>query len=350
MRACRRSCSGFGWAGGLVAVLLAAAAAAPAAEASALTPPAPSPPSSVTDEEHVAKGEVQFDNQWVPIDDLSKDCQAARDQLTGLNSQVDAMRGPLAKLQYQLRKIKTQSELEERPIRADLAQAKAKQREYQQALNSEPPPPPRLTPMPPQPPQINYRYPIVGKETPIEEWRRKSAAIKAKNDQLMQKYQQELEQHKNTQNEAKQGLPAVLAKIKQDEDQLQKIADDCQAKEAPILENHKGLADEMAALVRQTTVLESRVKAMEAAIGAAPESVRFKHDLIEWEGVFYPLADLEKLYTETQAEIVRVNQQMKAEAEAAGRPLPANWRHPQQDRMDALKVLVDRAKKGQAPK
>ena len=361
MRACLRLCSGFGWAGGLVAVLLAAAAvalaaaaaAAPGAETSALTPSAPSPPSSVTDEEHVAKGEVQFDNQWVPIDDLSKDCQAARDQLTGLNSQVDAMRGPLAKLQYQLRKIKTQSELEERPIRADLAQAKAKQREYQKALNAKAPTPPQLTPMPPQPPQppqINYGYHIVGKETPIEEWRRKSAAIKAKNDQLMQKYQQELEQHKNTQNEAKQGLPAVLAKIKQDEDQLQKIADDCQAKEAPILENHKGLADEMAALVRQTTVLESRVKAMEAAIGAAPESVRFKHDLIEWEGVFYPLADLEKLYTETQAEIVRVNQQMKAEAEAAGRPLPANWRHPQQDRMDALKVLVDRAKKGQAPK
>ena len=45
MRACRRSCSGFGWAGGLVAVLLAASAAALAAAAAAApATPAPAAP------------------------------------------------------------------------------------------------------------------------------------------------------------------------------------------------------------------------------------------------------------------------------------------------------------------
>ena len=350
MHACRRSCSGFGWAGGLVAVLLAASAGALAAAAAAAMAAEASPAPSTSDEEHVAKGEVQFDNQWVPIDDLSKDCQAARDQLTGLNSQVDAMRGPLAELQHQLRKIKTQSELEERPIRADLAQTKVKQREYQQALNAKPPTPPRLTPVPPQPAQINYGARIGSVETAMDKWRRTSAEIKAQNDQLTQKYQQDLEQFKNTQKEAKQELPAILAKIKQDEVQLKKIAADLETQQAPILEKHKALADEMTALVHQASALETRIQNMAAAIGTAPETVRFKHDLVEWEGVFYPLADLEKLYTETQTEIDRVNQQMKAEAEAAGRSLPANWRHPQQDRMDALKALLKRVKDIRAAK
>ena len=35
---------------------------------------------------------------------------------------------------------------------------------------------------------------------------------------------------------------------------------------------------------------------------------------------------------------------MKAEAAAAGRPLAADWRHPQQDRMDALGALLARAR------
>jgi hypothetical protein len=35
---------------------------------------------------------------------------------------------------------------------------------------------------------------------------------------------------------------------------------------------------------------------------------------------------------------------MKAEAKAAGQPLADNWRHPQQDRLDALGALISRAK------
>jgi len=39
---------------------------------------------------------------------------------------------------------------------------------------------------------------------------------------------------------------------------------------------------------------------------------------------------------------------LKAEAVAGGPPMPADWRHPQQDRMDALKALIAKAKAAQA--
>ena len=359
MHACHRSYSGFGWAGGLVAVLLAAsagalaaaAAAAPAAEASALTPPAPAPASSATDEEHVAKGEVQFDNQWVPIDNLFKDYQTARTQLQGLNSQVDAPRGRMDELQHQLNEMKNQSAVQERPIHVELSKAKAKQREYQKVLNAKAPTPPQPRPMPPPPAQTNYtnQYSQYGTD-PQAQWRQNVAAIQAQNQQLTQQYKQALDAYKKTQDEAKKEMPKIQATIAQDEVQLKKITGDLETQQAPTANKFKAVSDEMGAILRQANTLAARIQNMEAAMRAAPDDLRFAHGIVEWEGVFYPLADLEKLYTDTQAEINRVNQQIKAEADAAGRPLPANWRHPQQDRMDTLKALLDHAKKGHAAK
>jgi len=340
---------------------------AEAAEATALTPPAPaaapesapapgsapaapSPTSPMSDVEHFAKGEVQFDNRWMPIEDLFKDYQAARAEVPGLNSQVDAQRVRMGELQHQLNEMKNQSAVQERPIRADLAKAKAKQREYQKALNAKAPTPPQLTPMPPQPAQTNYTTNRYGNTDPQEEWRRACAAIKAQNDQLIQQYRQALDAYKKTQDEAKKEMPKVQATIKQDEDQLKKIADDLETQQAPIADKFKAASDEMGAILRQASALEARIQSMAAAMRAAPETVRFARGIVEWEGVFYPLADLEKLYADTQAEINRVNQQMKAEADAAGRPLPANWRHPQQDRMDALKALLDRVRPARGDK
>jgi DNA repair exonuclease SbcCD ATPase subunit len=167
---------------------------------------------------------------------------------------------------------------------------------------------------------------------------------------LAQKYKQEMDAYRKAQDEAKKEMPKIQATITQDETQLKKIADDLETKQAPITDKFKTTSDEMGALLRQANTLAAKIQNMEAAMRAAPDDLRFAHGIVEWEGVFYPLADLEKLYTETQAEIVRVNQQMKAEADAAGRPLPANWRHPQQDRMDTLKALLDHAKKGHAAK
>ena len=284
---------------------------------------AASPEPTTSGHDHVAKGEVQFDNQWVPIDDLFKDYEAARIQLQGLNLQMDVMRGRLGELQHQLNEIKSQSAVQERPIRVELSKAKAKQREYQKVFDAKAPMPPQLTPMPPPPTQTF---------------------------QLAQKYKQEMDAYRKAQDEAKKEMPKIQATITQDETQLKKIADDLETKQAPITDKFKTTSDEMGALLRQANTLAAKIQNMEAAMRAAPDDLRFAHGIVEWEGVFYPLADLEKLYTDTQAEINRVNQQIKAEADAAGRPLPANWRHPQQDRMDTLKALITRVKAVQAAK
>jgi DNA repair exonuclease SbcCD ATPase subunit len=334
-----------------LAGVLAVGQAAVAAEASPATP-GRSPAASTGDEKHVAQGEVRFANQWVPVDALFKDYQAARAEVPDLNSQVDAKRVRMAELQRQLNEMKNQSTVQERPIRIEIPKAKAKQREYQKILNAKAPTPPQLLSMPPQPAQTNYTNRLGGGNTtdPQDEWRRRCDAIRAQNEQLMQKFKQEQDAYKKAQDEAKKEMPKVLATIKQGEDQLKKFAADLEAQQAPHATAFKDVSGKLGALLRQITALETRIQDMAAAMRTAPETVRSARGIVEWEGVFYPLADLQKLYTETQTEIDRVNLQMKAEAEAAGRPLPANWRHPQQDRMDALKALLNRVQPARGDK
>jgi len=56
------------------------------------------------------------------------------------------------------------------------------------------------------------------------------------------------------------------------------------------------------------------------------------------------VAEMEKAYTELQGEIDRVREELRAEYQKTGRSFPADWRHRQQDKADALKAVVAKAK------
>ena len=56
------------------------------------------------------------------------------------------------------------------------------------------------------------------------------------------------------------------------------------------------------------------------------------------------------MLADQQAQIDELSVQMKAEAKAAGRAFPENWRHPGQDNLDALGALLARAKAVKAKK
>ena len=339
----------------------AVAPSAPAPTATAGPPAAPSGPAPVaapgaapaapagpplSAEEHYARGEVQFAGTWVPIDNLFKDYRAARAELQGIEAKTATARDGIATLQSQVTAMKNESAQAEQPIRKDVAKQTGKRREMTKASEARAPAQPRLQPLPQRPRQyaatMHSQYSSSSSnqyDQAMQDYQMQLDAVTRANDMLTKKYQADYAQWKKAKDDADKELPKIEQALKDLQAKLDQNTAALTTRQAPVMEKLKAANDEAQGIGRKVDVLQARIKAMADAILAAPETVRFKHGILEWEGVLAPLADLEKQLNQTQADIDRVTQQMKAEGKA-----PEGWRHPQQDRMDALGRLVARAK------
>jgi chromosome segregation ATPase len=289
---------------------------------------------------------------WLPIDNVFKDYLAARTELQPLDAQVKTARDNIAAIQAQMGGMKNDSFQAEQPIRKDMSKQMSKRRELAKASDAPQPKAPRLQQIPQRPRQYaatmhsqqysnNYSDPA---QQAMQDWQRQVDAITRANDTLQKKYQQDKSEWKKAKDDADKELPKIDQAIKDLQGKLEQNATDLTTKQAPLMEKVKAANSDAQTIGRKMEAVQTRIKALADALKAAPETLRFKHNILDWEDAFWPTADLEKQLAESQAEIDRVCQQTKEEAKAAGRPLPDNWRHPQQDRMDALRTLITRAK------
>jgi len=180
------------------------------------------------------------------------------------------------------------------------------------------------------------------------DWQIRCELIKRANEEALAKYNQDMTEFNRKQEDIKKQIPQMDTTVKQLEEKLVKVAADLQANLQPLLDKQKSARAELQAFDRERDALTTRLNLVEKAIRSAPEPIRMARGIVRWEDAFHSLADLEKLYNETQAAINRVVEQMKAEATAAGRTFPPDWRHPQQDRMDALQALIAKVKAARA--
>lgn len=326
---------------------------AAASDAPAATPPAPA--ATLTPAEHYAKGEVLYDKEWLPIDQLFKEYLQSRHELERAGKRSDDVQERLDDLQRELAQVKGEVSESERPIRAEMSKARNKLRDYSRILNKKPPAKPQLKEIPPRPSTRSYdsgnnrgdtRYGTSSNNNDDRQraWRERADAIKRENDQAMKKYQLDMTEYQREQNEAKAEAPKLQATIKDCEEKLKALGAELDAKQAPTLNRTNATTEEARAYNRRIEAIETRVENMMKALRAAPETLRYTHNIVEWEKQFYTVAELQEMYTKTQTEIDKVHEQLKAESEKAGLPFPENWRHPQQDRMDAIKALVDKVK------
>jgi len=336
------------------------------------TTPAPTPAAATaaapaaTSGADQAQGDVKYGDKWVPLETLFKDYVASRTELEGVNAKLAAAREKLMACQRRLTQMKSDAATADRPTRADLAKARTKRSEYKKALDAKPPQKPTLQPLPPQPRQplarsrSSGRYSSTGAldtndaadqqyDQAMRTWENRCDIIKRQNDALTKQYQQDLTEYKQNLNEANKQMPKIEATIKTCDDKLDASAKDLDAKLAPVLEEVKKNNEEVLGIQAQAAAIETRVKNMVEAIRSAPEPVRFQHGIVEWEGLFYSRAELEKIYADTQAGIDSIREKLKAESAQSSQPFPVAWRHPQQDRMDALKALLDRVKAAGTP-
>jgi len=316
----------------------------------------------MTPEQHYAKDEVLYNNQWVLITTLFKDYRRGRYELASIEKRSDRARDELAGLHREMALMKSVTREAERPVRMELGKARNELRKHNQILRKRPPVKPTLMPFPRQPKRPagyssrnrssrNYgdsdgfrssssdqQY-----DDRLREWRRTCAAIRSDNEQKNKRYQMQLKTYKQQQSAAKAAIPKLQATIKQSMGKLDGIDAGLKEKQAPTRHKSDSVTETVLVKNRQISVAETHVKQMAAALRAAPESLRAKHGIVEFEGVFYRLSTLKTTYAKTQGEINRVRDQLKAESEKAGIPFPEKWRHPQQDRMDAIKALLDKA-------
>lgn len=310
-------------------------------------------------EQHYAKGEVLYGKEWVPIEKLFKDYRKARYELSYAETRGDRTRDQLEGLHRDMALMRSETREAERPVRVVLGKARNELREYNRILRKNPPVRPILREMPTRPRRpsgytgsgssrfggtsssrnsSSNRY-----DDLIREWRRRCSEIQAENDRKVKKYQQELKIYSQEQARAKAEIPKLMATIGECDQKLEGIESDLKTKQQPTRSRSDGVTEEALAQNRKISVIETRIKNMATALRAAPEALRFKHGIVEFEDVFYTMAELRATHGKTQAEIDRVSEQLKAESEKDGIPFPEKWRHPQQDRMDAIKAVLEKA-------
>ena len=310
----------------------------------------PPTPEKLSDEQRLVRGEVRYGNSWVSLEKLFKNYQAVQAEQNTLDKKIDAARQRLADVQQQLDLLKKESEGRERPIRTELAKANATVQDCNKVLSESPPKKPQLRPLPKQPygTSSSTSSSSFSSDDAYRNWQQLRDQIDEENKRLTDQYKRDLDEYQKKQSTAQKNLAQAKAAIKQGERQLKEAQKPLEDTLQPVLEKRKEATEEVQSLDRKATVVNARMKQLTAVFRAAPEPMRMQRGIVEWENAFHNLADLEKLYNETQAAINRVVKQMKAEATAAGRTFPPDWRHPQQDRMDALQALIAKAKAARA--
>jgi|WetSurMetagenome_2_1015567.scaffolds.fasta_scaffold16777_3 hypothetical protein len=331
-------------------------AAGPARAGAAATPTAGKAALPPDVQERFAGGQTLFNDQYVSLDSLLDDYHAVKAQMAEFQAKNKELRNRLAAVKKDMEPLMAKDSAARAPIMADLEKAKARQAEILEILAIRLAPPggereaikQKLRPDGTAVEGVNQGSTAVHPDAP--EWRKETAAalVKARLDQM--DYQKALAELKVKQDAAQKELTTVDATLKKNAAALA----DVQAKAPPEL---KALfaevvigEDELKAGENDVKVLQGQIKAMGDSFRLVDEPLRLKYDVVEWEGDFIRLADLEKVAADLKADIAKTRERLAAEAKAAGKPFPADWKPSQQNRLDAALALLAKAQDARAPK
>jgi len=344
-------------------VLVASAYPAASQEAEPQEPAAGAPSSALGPdaEERYAKGEAFYDGKWMPIQKLFEQYGQQRDRLRHIQKYGTESQDQLDDLQREMAQLRGEQRKEEQPLRQELGKARQKLREYNNILRQNPPAKPRLQSLPPAPTRPNRSRNYSGSSSNSysrsrddwydrarRQWQQQCDQIKRQNDMKTQQYQREMEAYQKKHNEAKQELPKLEAQAKKMMKQLDELDKQYENKAAPTLNRSENVTEQVRAHGRRVDIIEHDVEQMAKALKAVPEAVRHKHGIVEFEKEFHSAETLQAKFQQTQSEIDRVREKLQADCQQIGIPFPEDWRHPQQDRMDKIKALIEQVKQARA--
>jgi predicted nucleic acid-binding Zn-ribbon protein len=334
---------------------------APAPKLTIEMPPEPpplskTPPSDVVDLGESAK--VMYKDQPTPLVTIFMMYRQANADLKYQAEKEKVVRAKLDEVQRTQSLARKELANEENPVRQEMAKLRNKERDVRKTLAEEQPKKPIPTPLPAQPAQQNnnnssysgsgYSGNNNNSNNAYMQWQQQVQQINQQNQQKDRKYQQDMKDYKDKQTKAKADLADLASQIKALDGKIADLDKNFDGSQVDNVAAAKTINDELQSIGRQTEVITSKLQALAEALRGAPENIRLASGIAEWETSFYAVNELKALYEDTQEEIDKVRDQLKADAEAAGRTFAADWRHPQQDRMDALKALLDKLKAARA--
>jgi hypothetical protein len=302
------------------------------------------------------RGETNFEQTWIPLGLLYDEYLTTRAQFAEFTTKRQEAQTDLDAARKELAPLKAKSDEAQRPVVTELTAARARQAELAATLADRPPPPPGQE-------TVNQKYredgtltpdgPVVNGSAPNPEsgdWRSQTATNLARDQARRQQYEREMAEYTKRHEAANAELPKVEATIQRDEATLARMQAEVEPVQSPFVSRIATAENDIAAFNQEIQGLQKRLNNIGAAFLRVKEQVRLRYDIMEWEGAFMRLADLEKVAADIQTNIAATRQRIADEAKAAGKPLPKDWQPSQQSRLDAATTLILRAKAAQGPK
>jgi len=305
-------------------------------------------------EQRYARGEAFYEGEWMPLETLYEKYGHQRDRLRYIRKHDTESQDQLNDLNREMARIRSNERKAEQPVRRQLDKVRQQLREYNHVLRQEPPAKPKLQRLPPPPhrPSRTHRNGYRSRDDRYDrarrQWERRCNIIKRQNRMKVEQYRRQVKEYQKRKNDAKQDVPQLEAKARELMKQLDEIEKQYKNKAAPTRRRAQYVGDQARDHNRRATVLEHELEAIAKALKAVPENVRHQHGIAEFEGAFQTVDDLRRRHMQTQREIDRARESLRAECEQMDVPFPEDWRHPQQDRMDKIKALIEKIKQARA--
>jgi hypothetical protein len=277
--------------------------------------------------------EVLSENQAVPVERLFRDYLGAREDSQRLGEERAANLQRLTDLTQQVHQIQGQYTTEVRPVRSELDQARAKLAVCNRILTAREPPKPLLRSVPRKTRDTSGRKGELSQRERIE----------AENRAIEENYKRTLESFHRYQDQARKEKTGLDQRVNQLEAQLAASEARQTSDQTPLLVELRALREKQDALAQQIGAAMSRAGALADALRRAPEDQRLRNGICEWENMFFSVDELRRILDDLKATCDRDRAELEAKAQAAGRTLPEDWRHPKQDTLDALHSLIERA-------
>ncbi len=284
--------------------------------------------------------QIRFQREWIPPEALYERYLALEGQMKDILEEGRDYQGELDLVNREIMLITAEAGEKERPLRAEMNKATAGLREANRALRARPPAEPRMLPEPRRP---TRRSDSDEYDDARDRYEREKRDVERENKRRREQYQKDLAEYKKKQAEAKAQVAEAEKTIEGLKNQLDIITAETEARKAPHIEKRKGISDQIASLKRRAELLIAQTTEIREAFRKAPEELIWRQGLILWDGKLWRIEDLQAHYDETIAAIERVHGELKASAKKAGRNFPEDWRHPQQEEVDRLGHLLDKA-------
>jgi len=319
-------------------------------------------------EERYARGEAFYDGEWMPVEKLFQEYCRQRDRLRDIREDGSRNKNQLSELHREKSQIREAEQKEAQSIRLRLGKIRHRLRECRYFLRQDPPAKPVLLhlPMPARSSSWRDREGISKNERAClqrqaesrarhdwtyrarQAWVQRSKEIEEQNEEKVKLYREKMKKYNKRLKEIKQEVPKLEAQAEALEKQLAEIEKKYNHKMARAIRRSEDVSDQVQVSHRRADLIEDTIEAIAEALSAVPEGVLYKHGIAEFEGEFRNVGDLQRQYKRKQRKIDHAHERLRVECEQIGVPVPEDWRHPQQNRMDKIKALVEEINQARA--